>query len=915
MDILESAVRGSEHVALFYETDAFLLASLHEFIATGLMAGDAAIVVATGAHQAALDERLRRAGLDVAAAYASGQYVALDAAATLARFMAGGMPDPERFARIIEPLFTGAGGRPVRVFGEMVAILWTRRQYDAAIRLEGLWNALRARHPFSLFCAYPITGTDGDSHAAPLGDICAEHSRIIPAESYPMLSGPEDRLRAIVELQQQAHALQAQIAERREAQKRLQGSELRYRRLFETSTDGILIVDATTLQIIDANPVAAELLGLAREELRGSELREIGLLTDGADAREALRELRGGQAMRYEHLPLHTRDGQRRDVELVGNVYEADGQQIFQCNLRDITKRRQAEETVRSLLRISESLTSTLDLQTLMDILVMEAVGLVRAESGVAGLHEPQGMVSHAYLQRGQWLPLEYCWPPGHGLPGWLIGHKVPYLTNDALSDPQIVHQLCVQFGVRQALSTPVLSGCGEVLGFFEVHNKLDGGAFTQGDLEHLIAVSRIASIAIQNALAYQEIQKAERERRELLAREQAARVRAEEASRLKDEFLATVSHELRTPLTTILGWAQRLRRGRRDEATVARALEVIERNAKAQAQLVEDILDVSRMITGKLRLSVGPVDLATVINAAIDAVQLAAEAKGIYLDVTLDPSARHILGDAGRLQQVVWNLLSNAIKFTPHGGAVHVRLERAGQEVQIAVSDTGEGIRPDFLPFVFDRFRQGDGTSTRRHFGLGLGLAIVRHLVELHGGTVHAASPGEGHGATFTVRFPLAATHEHAQGQQIDAPPNWMDGAARALRDPLPQLEGLRVLLVDDDQDTLHMLSLLLTEHRATVQTAASSAEALAILRWYRPDVLVSDLAMPDADGYALIGTLRVYETEDGPQIPAVALTAYARVEDRMRALSAGFNMFVPKPVEPDELIAVIAGLIRPAV
>jgi signal transduction histidine kinase/CheY-like chemotaxis protein len=414
--------------------------------------------------------------------------------------------------------------------------------------------------------------------------------------------------------------------------------------------------------------------------------------------------------------------------------------------------------------------------------------------------------------------------------------------------------------------------------------------------------------IQLQQKARVLEAEIAERER--LLQREQLARAEAESANRLKDEFLATVSHELRTPLTAILGWTHMLRGGILDEATLARAVATIERNAKAQAQLVEDLLDVSRVITGKLRLNTGPVDMAAVINAAIDSVQLAAESKDIQLEVRLDPSARHISGDSGRLQQVVWNLLSNAIKFTPTSGRVDVQLKRAGSDLQIRVSDTGEGIHPDFLPFIFDRFRQGDGTSTRKHGGLGLGLAIVRHLVELHGGTVRAESAGPGHGATFIVRLPLASSQERAKTPVRDGASLWSNEDNNGNSGPLPSLEGARVLLVDDDSDTLQMLSVMLAEYKAQVQSASSAAEALEVLQWYKPDVMVFDLAMPFEDGYSLIGKVRKLEAESNKQTPAIALTAHVRVEDRTRALTAGFNMFVPKPVEPNELITVIANL-----
>jgi signal transduction histidine kinase/CheY-like chemotaxis protein len=414
------------------------------------------------------------------------------------------------------------------------------------------------------------------------------------------------------------------------------------------------------------------------------------------------------------------------------------------------------------------------------------------------------------------------------------------------------------------------------------------------------------------------ERREAEERLRAALAREQVARADAEQANRLKDEFLATASHELRTPLTAILGWSHMLLHGQLNEANAARAVATIERNAKAQAQLVEDILDVSRVITGKLRLEVAPVDIAPVINAAIDSVQLAADSKNIQLSVTFDPSARHVSGDAGRLQQVVWNLLSNAVKFTPEGGRVEVRLERAGAQARLTVSDDGCGFSPAFVPYIFDRFRQADGTSTRRHGGLGLGLAIVRHLVELHGGTARADSPGEGRGATFTITLPLAtappAAKDHGHNSATGDDYSWRPGESGATRVKAPlSLEGVRVLLVEDDEDSLNTLAAILTGYQATVQTAACAADALDALNWYKPDVLISDLAMPREDGYSLISKLRAREANTGEQTPAIALTAYVRVEDRARALSAGFNTFVPKPVNPGELINAILNLASP--
>ncbi|MGH9940904.1 MAG: PAS domain-containing protein [Pyrinomonadaceae bacterium] len=383
------------------------------------------------------------------------------------------------------------------------------------------------------------------------------------------------------------------------------------------------------------------------------------------------------------------------------------------------------------------------------------------------------------------------------------------------------------------------------------------------------------------------------------------ARQSAEHANRLKDEFLATVSHELRTPLTAILGWAKMLRAGGLGPEVVPRALATIERNAEAQNQLIEDILDVSRIITGKLRLETRPVNLVAVIDAAVDVVRPALGAKRILLKTKFDPDAALVSGDTSRLQQVVWNLLSNAVKFTPAEGEIVVRLARARGHAEISVRDTGEGISPEFLPYVFERFRQAQGGTNRRHGGLGLGLAIVRHLVELHGGAVGAASEGEGRGATFTVRLPLSALRmaDDGWGNEERDPPSTVRNLASAI------LKGVRVLVVDDEPDARELVGTMLSQHGAEAIIAASTAEALDKLKENCPDVLVSDIGMPSEDGYALIRRIRTLDAR-GSELPAVALTAYARAEDRLRSLEEGYQAHLTKPVRTAELIQVIARL-----
>ncbi|MEH1934851.1 MAG: ATP-binding protein [Nostoc sp.] len=402
------------------------------------------------------------------------------------------------------------------------------------------------------------------------------------------------------------------------------------------------------------------------------------------------------------------------------------------------------------------------------------------------------------------------------------------------------------------------------------------------------------------------ERKQAEQEREQLLEREQIARADAEAANRIKDEFLATLSHELRTPLNAIMGWTQLLRSRNLDETTTGRALETIERNTKSLAQLIEDILDVSRIIRGTLHLNIHQVKLVPLVEAAIDTVRPAAQAKEICIKCRFNPEVGVIVGDANRLQQVVWNLLSNAVKFTPKGGRVDVQLQRIQSHVQIRVSDTGGGIAAEFLSHVFERFRQADSSRTRSHGGLGLGLAIVRHLVELHGGTVFAKSPGIGQGATFIVNLPMNAVDvEVNTAEELSSSVN-----AQEANNYLPKLDDLRVLIVDDEAEARHLLTTILRQYGTQVIAAASACEALLALQEFKPHVLVSDISMPQEDGYTLIRKVRALPTDQGGRIPAVALTAYARAEDRTQALLAGFQLHVPKPVNPGELAAVIANL-----
>jgi signal transduction histidine kinase/ActR/RegA family two-component response regulator len=396
------------------------------------------------------------------------------------------------------------------------------------------------------------------------------------------------------------------------------------------------------------------------------------------------------------------------------------------------------------------------------------------------------------------------------------------------------------------------------------------------------------------------ELQRSEDAREQLLLRAERARSEAEAANRIKDEFLATLSHELRTPLTSLLGWSSVLREAKRDEKVLNQGLEAIDRNARVQAQLIDDLLDVSRIVSGKLNLDVRPLDLASVARAAINVVRPAADAKGISLDYSTEPGLGAISADSGRMQQIIWNLLSNAVKFTPHGGKIFVRVERDGTDARVTVSDTGQGIDAEFLPRVFDRFRQADSSTTRSFGGLGLGLAIVRHLVELHGGTVAAHSEGVNKGATFTATFPLLANRTEPVAVAHTELPSV----------ELNSLDGLRVLLVDDEPEAREIISTVITRTGAEVQACTSASEALAKLVEWKPDVILSDIAMPDEDGYSFIGKVRSLPRDKGGETPAAALTAYARDIDRRQALAAGFQMHIAKPIGASQLVTMIAQL-----
>ncbi len=446
------------------------------------------------------------------------------------------------------------------------------------------------------------------------------------------------------------------------------------------------------------------------------------------------------------------------------------------------------------------------------------------------------------------------------------------------------------QLPARSYLAAPVRSASGNVLGglFF---GHPDPGVFHERDERLIAGLAAHAAIAVDGARLYREAQE--------------ARTAAEAANRVKDEFLATLSHELRTPLTAIVGWAHLLQRGQLAPAEMARAVDTIIQSSTAQNQIIDELLDVSRIVTGKLQLDLRPVDIAAVVKAAVATVTPAASAKGIRLQLIQNPSGTTVMGDPERLQQVFWNLFSNAIKFTPKNGRVRVSVEAIGSNVEVVVTDTGQGIDAEFLPRVFDRFTQNDSSSTRRARGLGLGLSIARQLTELHGGSIQAESPGLGHGATFTAKFPRSPVMATPLDPRVYSHADKTVGL-----DEGPDLTGIRVLVVEDDDDSRELVEKVLETQGATVKAVSSAREALDILGAEPVDVLLSDIEMPGTDGYQLIQELRRRPSQQGGSVPAAALTAYARTEDRLRALRAGFQLHLAKPVQPSELVTVVASL-----
>jgi PAS domain S-box-containing protein len=644
------------------------------------------------------------------------------------------------------------------------------------------------------------------------------------------------------------------ITERAQVTRALRVSEVRYRRLFETAQDAILIVDADSGKIIDANPYVIDLLGYSLGELVGKELWQIGLFHDIEESKAAFDRLQRDGYIRYEDLPLETKDGRRAEVEFVSNSYDVDGRNIIQCNIRDITERKTAEKAAQ------EGTDRFRFLAESMPLMVFTA----RPNGHVDYFNQQWSTFTGLSLDEiKDWRWTKFIHPDDVKETARRWRHSIE--SGEAFETQHRFRRADGVYRWHLSRACAMQDAAGNITMWISSNTDIDDQKSTEGALTNL----------------YKE---------------------ADSLNRAKDEFLATLSHELRTPMTSILGWTALLAAGTLDERTRKEGLATIHRSAQAQAQLIDDVLDVSRMITGKLRLTVEPVDMEGVLRAALTAFVPAAEAKELRLRMDFQPGLPSFGGDPARLNQVFWNLLSNAVKFTPAGGRIDVRLFSNDSNLVVEVQDSGAGIRPEFLPYAFDRFAQQEGGTMRHHGGMGIGLSIAKQLVELHGGTISVASEGKGLGATFTVTIPVQVS------TPIEVfPIGGREQHAKSSPGTNPSIAGLRLLVVDDEPDSRRTIAAILEQYGAIVTAAASAKEGLAISARQSFDVLLCDIAMPEQDGYSLIRGIRSLPDEKS-HTPAVALTAYGRPSEREIALAEGFDEYLKKPVEPEELISLVA-------
>ena len=674
------------------------------------------------------------------------------------------------------------------------------------------------------------------------------------------------------------------------------------------SSDDAIITKNLDSTITSWNPAAERMFGYSQPEAIGRSIRMLIPEELQSEEDSVLAKIRAGGTIDHYETIRRRKDGSLLSISLtVSPIRNEKGEIIGASKIaRDITERLRVMAVAREQAAITQKLAdvgvevaSTLEREAILQKVTDAATELTHAEFGAFFYNVPDTQSGDSYMVytlsgAAKEAFAGFPQPRATAMFGPTFRGEATVRLDDVTQDPRYGKN-APHFGmpaghlpVRSYLAVPVKGVAGDVLGgLFFGHSQV--GMFTDQHQRLAEGIAAWASVSLENSRLYAE---------------------AQDANRLKDEFLAVLSHELRTPLNAIVGYARLLRGGILSGEKAARGLETLERNATWLTQIIEDVLDVSRIVSGKIRLEVQPVELPFVLDNAVATVQPAADAKGVRLETVVDPRVGPVAGDADRLQQVLWNLLSNAVKFTPNGGRVQVRLERTDSHVDIVVSDTGIGISAEFLPYVFERFRQAEAGTTRKTGGLGLGLAIVRHIVEMHGGTTHAASGGEDQGATFRVRLPVGIAHPEGSDKRRDRP---RTGRMQPLSG-LGDLSGIRVLVVDDEADALALLRVVLEAAGAAVTTVASPLTALEQIEAARPHVVILDLGMPEMDGFKLITRIRASTSPHVRDVPAAALTAFARSEDRTKALRSGFEMHLAKPVDPGELVASVATLVRRA-
>jgi PAS domain S-box-containing protein len=832
--------KEAEHFVQFYEADAFLLNSLRDFIHAGLEAGEVCIVLATKAHREALNQGLEAIGVSVSEAQTAGQYLAWDAAETLAKLMEGDALAPERFTERVGGIVTQAaqGQRRVRIFGELVALLWASGNPSAAIQLEELWGSLQQTQSFLLFCAYPMNAVRGTAHAPLFDRVCALHSSVIPTESYTTLADPDDQLRMIVELQQQARSLQVEIEERKQIEEQLRRSQRELTDFVENAVVGLHWVgpDGT---ILWANRAEMDMLGYSREEYIGRHITEFH--ADPEVINDILNFLNTGQEVHNYEARLRCKDGTLKHVLIDSNVYREEGRFIHtRCFTRDITERRFAEQALRE-----------------RDEWVRQLLSLLPAAVYTC---DREGFITY-YNQRAAEL---WGREPklGDSCERFCGAYRLRRLDGSTL--------LHVDTPMAAAVKTGEATRDEEV-----VIERPDGSEIVVSvNIDPLFdrAGQRCGAVNV-----FQDI---------------STRKRAEEAlkqaNRRKDEFLAMLAHELRNPLAPIRSAIQLLHRLGPPEPQLQLLRDIIDRQVQHLTRLVDDLLDASRITQGKVVLNQERLELRSVVGRALETSRPLIEARNHQLQLSLPQEPLWLEGDLVRLSQVVANLLNNAAKYTEQGGHIWLEAERAGAEIVLRVRDNGMGIPASLLPHVFDLFTQAERSLDRSEGGLGVGLALVRSLVELHGGCVEAFSAGPGQGSEFVVHLPILPEAI----QREESAPAFSTSSSRKDK------TGRRVLVVDDNLDSAESMALLLQLGGHQVQVAHDGQAALEIAQRFQPQVVLLDIGLPKLNGYEVARRLRSWP--DMQKAVLIALTGYGQAEDHHLSQQAGFNHHLTKPADP---------------